>query len=36
MSDTVSNVLFAVLLLVVAIRLVLQIRSEDKAGVVKA
>jgi uncharacterized membrane protein YfcA len=36
MSDTVSNVLFAVLLLVIAIRLVLQIRSEDKAGVVKA
>lgn len=35
MSDTVSNVLFATLLLVVAIRLVLQIRSEDKAGVVK-
>lgn len=36
MSDTVSNVLFATLLLVVAIRLLLQIRSEDKAGVVKA
>lgn len=35
MSDTVSNVLFASLLLVVATRLVLQIRSEDKAGVVK-
>jgi uncharacterized membrane protein YfcA len=34
MSDTVSNVLFAALLLVVAIRLVLQIRAEDKAGVV--
>ncbi len=34
MSDTVSNVLFATLLLVVAIRLVLQIRAEDKAGVV--
>ena len=36
MSDTLSNVLFAALLLIVAIRLVLQIRSEDKAGVVKA
>lgn len=36
MSDTLSNVLFAVLLVVVAIRLVLQIRSEDKAQVVKA
>lgn len=35
MSDTVSNVLFASLLLIVAARLVLQIRSEDKAGVVK-
>jgi uncharacterized membrane protein YfcA len=35
MSDTVSNVLFATLLLVVATRLVLQIRSEDKARVVK-
>lgn len=35
MSDTVSNVLFATLLLVVAARLVLQIRAEDKAGVVK-
>ena len=34
MSDAVSNVLFATLLLVVAIRLVLQIRAEDKAGVV--
>jgi uncharacterized membrane protein YfcA len=34
MSDTVSNVLFASLLLVVAVRLVLQIRSDDKAGVV--
>jgi uncharacterized membrane protein YfcA len=34
MSDTVSNVLFATLLLVVAVRLVLQIRAEDKAGVV--
>jgi uncharacterized membrane protein YfcA len=34
MSDTVSNVLFATLLLVVAIRLLLQIRAEDKAGVV--
>lgn len=35
MSDTVSNVLFATLLLIVAARLVLQIRAEDKAGVVK-
>ena len=34
MSDSVSNVLFATLLLVVAIRLVLQIRSDDKAGIV--
>jgi len=34
MSDTVSNVLFASLLVVVAIRLVLQIRSDDKAGIV--
>ncbi|MSO14760.1 MAG: permease [Acidimicrobium sp.] len=34
MSDTVSNVLFASLLLVVAIRLVRQIRSDDKAGIV--
>jgi uncharacterized protein len=34
MSDTVSNVLFATLLLIVAARLVLQIRAEDKAGVV--
>jgi uncharacterized membrane protein YfcA len=34
MSDTVSNVLFASLLVVVATRLVLQIRSDDKAGVV--
>ncbi len=33
MSDTVSNVLFASLLLVVATRLVLQIRADDKAGV---
>ena len=33
MSDSVSNILFASLLLVVAIRLVLQIRSDDKAGV---
>lgn len=35
MSDSLSNVLFASLLLAVATRLVLQIRSEDKAGVVK-
>ena len=34
MSDTVSNVLFATLLLVVAVRLILQIRADDKAGVV--
>jgi hypothetical protein len=34
MSDTVSNVLFASLLIVVATRLVLQIRSDDKAGIV--
>ena len=34
MSDSVSNVLFASLLLVVATRLVLQIRSDDKAGIV--
>jgi hypothetical protein len=34
MTDTVSNVLFATLLLVVATRLILQIRAEDKAGVV--
>jgi uncharacterized membrane protein YfcA len=34
MSDTVSNVLFASLLVVVATRLVLQIRSDDKAGIV--
>ena len=33
MSDKVSNVLFASLLLVVALRLVLQIRADDKAGV---
>lgn len=33
MSDTVSNVLFATLLIVVAVRLLLQVRSEDKAGV---
>ena len=33
MSDKVSNVLFATLLLVVAARLVLQIRADDKAGV---
>lgn len=32
MSDTVSNVLFAVLLVVVAVRLILQVRSEDKRG----
>jgi uncharacterized membrane protein YfcA len=35
MSDTVSNVLFATLLAVVAIRLILQVRKEDKAGVVQ-
>jgi uncharacterized membrane protein YfcA len=35
MSDTVSNVLFATLLAVVAIRLILQVRTEDKAGVVQ-
>jgi uncharacterized membrane protein YfcA len=35
MSDTVSNVLFASLLGVVAIRLILQVRAEDKAGVVQ-
>jgi len=34
MSDTLSNVLFATLLLVVAVRLLLQIRRDDKAGVV--
>jgi hypothetical protein len=34
MSDNVSNVLFASLLLIVALRLILQIRAEDKAGVV--
>lgn len=33
MSDTVSNVLFATLLIVVAGRLLLQVRTEDKAGV---
>lgn len=36
MSDTTSNVLFATLLLLVASRLVLQIRAEDKAGVVQS
>jgi hypothetical protein len=35
MSDTVSNLLFATLLAVVAIRLILQVRKEDKAGVVQ-
>lgn len=35
MSDTTSNVLFATLLLLVAGRLVMQIRAEDKAGVVQ-
>lgn len=35
MSDKVSNVLFATLLVIVATRLVLQIRAEDKAGVVR-
>jgi uncharacterized membrane protein YfcA len=35
MSDTVSNVLFASLLTVVATRLILQVRTEDKAGVVQ-
>lgn len=34
MSDTVSNLLFATLLIVVAARLLWQIRSEDKAQVV--
>lgn len=34
MSDTVSNVLFATLLIIVAVRLLLQIRADDKAGVV--
>lgn len=34
MSDTVSNVLFASLLIVVAVRLLLQVRTDDKAGVV--
>jgi uncharacterized membrane protein YfcA len=32
MSDTVSNVLFASLLIVVAARLLLQVRADDKAG----
>jgi uncharacterized membrane protein YfcA len=32
MSDTVSNVLFASLLIVVAVRLLLQVRTDDKAG----
>lgn len=34
MSDTVSNVLFATLLIIVDARLLLQIRADDKAGVV--
>jgi hypothetical protein len=34
MSDSLSNVLFASLLIIVAVRLLLQIRSDDKAGVV--
>jgi uncharacterized membrane protein YfcA len=34
MSDSVSNILFASLLIVVALRLVMQIRSDDKAGIV--
>jgi uncharacterized membrane protein YfcA len=34
MSDTLSNVLFASLLIIVAVRLLLQIRADDKAGVV--
>ena len=34
MSDTVSNFLFASLLIIVAARLILQIRADDKAGVV--
>jgi len=33
MSDTVSNVLFASLLIVVAVRLLLQVRTDDKAGI---
>lgn len=32
MSDTVSNVLFAVLLVIVAARLIFQVRAEDKRG----
>ncbi|MEY3806323.1 MAG: hypothetical protein RIR69_1135 [Actinomycetota bacterium] len=35
MSDTVSNVLFASLLIVVSVRLLLQVRTDDKAGVVE-
>ena len=34
MADNVSNILFATLLLVVAVRLFLQIRADDRAGVV--
>ena len=34
MSDSVSNILFASLLIVVALRLIMQIRSDDKAGIV--
>jgi uncharacterized membrane protein YfcA len=34
MSDTLSNVLFAILLIVVALRMLLQVRRDDKAGVV--
>ena len=34
MADNVSNILFATLLLVVAVRLLLQIRADDRAGVV--
>jgi hypothetical protein len=35
MSDSVSNTLFATLLVVVAVRLLRQVRAEDKAGVVQ-
>jgi uncharacterized protein len=34
MSDTLSNVLFAILLIVVAARMLLQVRRDDKSGVV--
>lgn len=35
MSDSLSNILFASLLVIVAIRLIRQVRAEDKAGVVQ-